>query len=862
MVRTPNRSVLEREQELAVIAEAVRDAAAGKGCVLLVSGEAGIGKSTLVGAARNQIPADGRVLVGQCDDLTTPRALGPFRDLDGDVGCELAAAVRGGADRDRLLTALRSELNRDGRPTLLAVEDVHWADEAMLDVLQYLVRRIAALPAALLLTYCDDLAADHPVRRLLATASENVCTRHLPLRRLTLESVRQLSIGTSSNADEVFAVTAGNPFLVSEVLASGATDVVPGKVIDAVQSRIRNLPLGTLAAVEQLAVLPCAIDRWLAEELTDGDLTELAEAEERGLMAVTDEHVSFRHELTRRAIADRLPASRRLGLNERALIALVRSDGADVAQIAYHASEAGDQSATIRYGTAAARDAAADGAHREAVRHYRLVLEHADMIPPVDRAGLLEEYAIESYTIDAGAATVVAQQQAIDLRRTLKDDAAVGAGLRWLSRMHWQSGDRRAAEAAALEAVAVLEPLGDSRLLALAYSHQAQLATVAHRWAAALPAAERAVALAHTSGDKATLSFALNNLGECRLGLGDAGGLELMETSLQLALDAGETDAACRAYDNIAARLIERLRIDDAEQYVVPGVKLAEHAQATGWLNALQVHRAKIELNRGTWDGAVQAAESIVRAKSCPNRCTALGVMGRVGTRRGDSKATELVSSAATISRQIGDLRHLGWVAAVAAEAAWLKGERAAVADLVGDLFNDAYREELWTIWPELGYWLTRSGHPVEMSKTGGPYQLLAAGNWREAAEIWEAAGCRYEAAMARSESGSPEQLLAAVEELDALGAKPLARITRQRLRGLGICQGSARTPQQNPAGLTARQFEVMQLLVEGLTNTEIASRLAISVRTADNHVAAVLDKLAVHNRADAVRSATQFLGQ
>nr|WP_238175980.1 helix-turn-helix transcriptional regulator [Kribbella albertanoniae] len=857
MVRETNRPVLERERELSAIGHAAAAAAAGRGSVVLVSGEAGIGRSTVIDEARRRIPTGGRMLVGRCDDLTRRRALAPFHDIECDVSSDLATAVRRNTDREQLFVALRSEFSRGYLPTVLAIDDVHWADEATLDILHYLVRRIAALPAVLLMTYCDDLAAGHPVRRLLAASSESVRTRHLPLRRLTLEAVRQLCVGSSSNPDEVFAATAGNPFFVSEMLTHGATHGVPDTVVDAVQSRIRNLSPGALAAVEQLAVLPGAVDRRLVEQLADGSTTDLAEAEERGLLTVTPAGVSFRHELTRQAIAGALPGSRRLMLNERALGALVRCDGADAGQIAYHASAAGDHTAAIKYGSAAARDAASDGAHREAVGHYRLVLEHADLVPSVERAGLLEEYAIECYTIDAGVAAVVAQQQAIDLRRTLKDEPAVGAGLRWLSRMHWQHGDRRAAEVSAREAVAVLEPLSEARLLALAYSHQAQLDTLAHRWASAVPAAERAVELAHASGDKSTLSFALNNLGECRWGLGDDDGQKLMEISLQLALEAGEADAACRAYDNIAARLIDRFRFDDAEHHVLAGLKLAAKADANGWLNALRVHRAKIELSRGAWDSAVQVAKTIMPASSRLNRCMALGVLGRVGNRRGDSTAIEHADAALVLSRQIGDLRYLGWAAGIAAESAWLRG--VAVPDLVRDTFSKAYHEDLWTVWPELGYWLTKSGHPVEMSETGGPYQLLAVGNWLEAATLWQGAGCRYETALALSESGSPEQLVAAVEELDTLGAKPLARIVRQRLRALGIRHDSARTPRQNPAGLTPRQFEVLQLLVEGLTDAEIASRLAISVRTANNHVAAVLDKLAVRNRADAVSRAAQL---
>ena len=119
------RPILEREHELAELAGAAREAANGAGSVVLVYGEAGIGKSSMVDAVRGRIPAEGRMLVGHCDDLATPRILGPFRDLIGSVGTELTAALRDGADRDRILTALRAELDWVGHPTVLAVEDVH-----------------------------------------------------------------------------------------------------------------------------------------------------------------------------------------------------------------------------------------------------------------------------------------------------------------------------------------------------------------------------------------------------------------------------------------------------------------------------------------------------------------------------------------------------------------------------------------------------------------------------------------------------------------------------------------------------------------------------------------------------------------
>ncbi|HEY4701881.1 MAG TPA: ATP-binding protein, partial [Streptosporangiaceae bacterium] len=166
------RGIVEREAELSALAGAVASATRGEGSVVLISGEAGIGKSSLVEAVRAQLPAEGRMLVGYCDDLATPRTLGPFRDLTGSVGTELSLAVTDGSDRDRLLAALRAELDWAGHPAVLVIEDVHWADDATLDVLRFLARRVAALPAVLILTYREDeLHREHPLHGLLGLVS-------------------------------------------------------------------------------------------------------------------------------------------------------------------------------------------------------------------------------------------------------------------------------------------------------------------------------------------------------------------------------------------------------------------------------------------------------------------------------------------------------------------------------------------------------------------------------------------------------------------------------------------------------------------------------------------------------------------
>ncbi|MGP4048469.1 ATP-binding protein [Streptomyces sp. 2A115] len=491
------RSMLEREPELADLVAATQEAASGRGCVVLVHGEAGIGKSSLVAALRDSVPDTVRVLTGYCDDLLTPPTLGPFHDLTHSVGTELRHALEEGADRDRLLTTLGAELRDAGRPTAMIVEDVHWADDATLDALRYLARRIAGLPVALVLTYRDEaVSPEHPLRRLLGQLAGSDRLRRVSLRPLSPRAVKEMAASSPLDTDRLYAATAGNPCFVSEVLLHGYSDAVPATVVDAVLARVHQLGPDLHDTVEQLAVIPSAVDRQLAELLLGSNLDLLTAAEQRGLLTVTARQVAFRHEITRRAIVDSLPGARRTELNRRVLAVLTAAEGTELGRVVHHAAEAGDLDAIARFGPAAAREASRAGAHREAVAHYGLVLQEPGRFAPAERATLLEEYAIECYTLGDGERSVTAQLEAVELRRLLGAPEEVGAGLRWLSRMHWWNGQRPAAEHAAQQAIDTLTGTGDNRLLALAYSNQAQLHVSADRYAEAVEYGERATALA------------------------------------------------------------------------------------------------------------------------------------------------------------------------------------------------------------------------------------------------------------------------------------------------------------------------------------------------------------------------------
>jgi DNA-binding CsgD family transcriptional regulator/tetratricopeptide (TPR) repeat protein len=856
------RGILERDAELAALAGAVRSAGAGDGSVVLISGEAGIGKSSLVEAIRAQLPAEGRMLVGYCDDLATPRTLGPFRDLVGSVGAELSQAVTDGSDRDRLLAALRGELDWAGHPAVLVVEDVHWADDATLDALRYLARRMAGLPAVLVLTYRDDeLHREHPLHGLLGLVSRADRVQRLPLNRLSAHAVQRLSADSAVDPGNLFALTSGNPFFVHELLAAADGERVPPSIADAVLARVRSLDPATQDVLEQFAVVPAALDRWLADELAgSGATASLGLAEQRGLLSVSSRRIAFRHELTRRAIEGAVPAARLMALNQRVLDVLTQGLGADISQIMHYAAQADDEDAIVTYGPAAARDAAAAGAHREAAAHFRLVLEHADRFSPADQASLLEEWAIESYTVGAAATAVAAQRRAVALIRAHGNAQRLGVSLRWLSRMHWNSGERTEAEQTAGQAVAAAEEAGEPGVLALTLSNQSQLFMLADRTTEAIALGERAIALAREAGDDPTRAHALTNVGSAYWFEGNPAGQTMLDEALRVALAAGATEDACRANVNLVWTLLDWFRLDEAEQYLRPGLKLAEGAEFLGFLSYMRVEQARLALARGRWDDAVRYAGLILDAHR-PSQTAAAAVLARVAVRRGQPDAGDLLGRAWDLATGIGELQRTTPAAAARAEEAWLRGDDQAVRDLVRPVHEDAVRVRSLVYQSELGYWLTSAGEPTPVAGEH-PYALLASGRWRAAAAAWRAAGCPYERALALAHSPDPDDLLAALAILDDLGGRPLATRIRGRLRTLGVTRiprGPSKPTRASPAGLTARQTEVLRRLVLGRTNAEIARELVLSVRTVDSHVAALLAKLGARDRRDAAARAVEL---
>lgn len=858
--------LLERGDELAELDVAARAAAGGRGVVVLVHGEAGIGKTALVQALPTRLPAGTRLLVGWCDALSTPRTLGPLKDVAPLLGVGVTTALATG-ERDAVMAALPAALAH-GPATALVVEDAHWADEATVDALRFLARRLHDLRLLLVLTYRDDeLDGGHPLTDLLGDLGHAEGVVRLSLRRLSRQAVTELVGDRPVDAAAVHRLTDGNPYLATELIASAGRDGVPASVIDGVLARLRRLAPDAQAIVEQLAVFPRAQPGALIDTLGAGAWRAVATAERGGLLVVGRGLVRFRHELTRQAVLDSLGGARRVELERAALRALDVIGTADLSQLVHHAVACDDDTTLARYGPAAAREAVASGAHREAVRHYETVLAREGLFDPAERADLWDEYAVELYTTALSTRIVAAGRRAVALRRTLGEPAPLARSLRWLSRFCWYAGERAAAEEAAAQALTAAEATDDEPLLGLTLSNQAQLAMLADDQARAIELAERAVAIGRRAHDAPLLSHALNNLGTALFRQGGDGRAAL-EEAIAVALAVEDHEDACRGYVNLGWALLDRYDLDAAEALVREGSAHAAQAEFLAFWQYLQAVWARVQLGRARWT-ETRATLLRLSPEAPPSWCVALGVRACLEARTGTGDPVAVARRGWALARRLDEPQRILPMAAAALEVAALTGTTP-VLD-AARVYRTARRHGEAYLAAELGYRLGALGAPVEDAAAlaaqapRSPYALLAAGRWQDAAIAWDRLGWTYQRAEALAQSPAPADRLTALELLDAMGAVALARQVRRGLRdsgATGVPRGPAPATRTDPAGLTARQRAVMRHLADGRTNAEIAARLTLSVRTVDSHVAAILAKLGASTRQQAAQRYRALTGE
>ncbi|MEJ2887153.1 ATP-binding protein [Actinomycetospora aeridis] len=846
-------ALLERAGELEALDAALASASDGHGGVVLLAGEAGIGKTSLIRSFLDRVPAGTRVLAGACDDLVTPRTLGAVRDAFAGHSAHLDRLLTEGS-RDDVLVGVLAELADGDRPTVLVVEDVHWADDATLDVLRYVSRRIERTPAVLVVSYRDDeVGRDHPAQRLLGGLA-GTSVRRVVVPRLSHAAVAALA---GARSVQVFALTGGNPFYVTEVLAAGG-ETVPLTVTDAVRARVHGLPPATRSALEQLAVVPSQVELPLARALV-GDLTVLAEAERRGVLEVRPDAVAFRHELARRAVEDALPASERMRSHAVVLEALLARDGVDLPRVLHHAVEAADDERVVELAPRAAAQAARDGSYGQVVGCHRLLLAREHLVPAAEVAAAHHQLADALWAMDEPTEALEHGLAAVRILEELGDVVGLGEALIVLGPAQWSLARTADAKASLARAVALLESVPETPTRTYALLWRSVLLTMAGD-EDVLAAAEAAAASAERTGAPEHLGMSMTCLGRARLMEGEHdAGLELMRRGLAATRAAGAHTYTLIAHGLLVLDLFALARYDECRRHLDEAIAYAEELETWFLATSWQAVGHRLRAVHGDWEGAIAGLREIAGARGEPERGSlryALPPLARLLARRGDDEAPAYLAWTRDLAAR-ADCYDIWWAAGLLEiESAWLAGRPSEADDAVARLGALTARPGRELDRGELARWQRRLGRTVAVPAGARPVHAAGIrGDWRTAAAAWEADGAPYHQALELLDAGEADPTLQALRILDGLGAKPAARMARQRLRALGVThipRGPYAATRANPAGLSDRQVEVVRLLAENLTNAEIAARLVISEKTADHHVSAILAKLGVRTRREA----------
>jgi len=856
-----NLILKERDDPLAQLHALLTDVSAGNGASVLVTGEAGAGKTTFFQAFEQGLPDDIRIYRGSCEDLSIPEPLGPVLELARSAGWDLdLERLKDGQRLDAFARVLDLAHDPD-QSTILMIEDLHWADEASLDFVRYLARRIAPFKIMLLINSRD---IDAKAQQQLRTAFNGVSTEKLtriPLQSLSKGAVIDLAQQAGANGAEIYQKTAGNAFFVAELLRN-RDGVMPSSVQDAVLARVDHLCPEAKEVLQTISIFPRRAELDIVFSLAGGeDYQAIEDCIAAGLLDANGNYLSFRHEIARLAVENGLSAFKKRMLNTGLFALLEATETTPKARLMHHAQAGGLTEKMRTLAPEAAREAESTGALMQSAEYYEIALKFRDELTEPDRADLLESAAqiIGSNSNQRMAITLL--NEAFAIRESLGQTLASVETLRILVRFYWEAGALKEAREFGDRAIA-LAGGSDGIELAWACAARTHVAMVDYQFPLARKVGNRAIELAERFGFKEVLAHTLSSVGMCSWDDQEYA-LSCFNRAHTLTIEGGFLSNSTRSFSNKAVYLHEHCRYHEALGIFEAGITYCQQHDIASGIALLSSWRLELRERMGAWDEVCQIGPEIWEngVQHFSGRFYVVLSLARIALRRGQPDAEEKYHQLREMLKNSEDARHTAHLAVLAAERAYLGLEdpEVAFALMAQAQWNNIFQLHM----EQFARWQKRLGMHPELEEAhifNVPYRLGLAGDWQGEAAAWAEIGCPYYEALALAD-GDAVANTRALEILSGLGAKVVEDVVRNRMRKAGITvkpSGPRASTKANPAGLTKRQLDVLRLLNDGLSNAEIGEKLFVSAKTVDHHVSAILGKLEVSTRGEAAALARE----
>ncbi len=857
--------LIEREGVLSSLHTCFENTLEGEGHSVFVCGESGIGKTSLVKQFCKEVNRRAVILQGSCDALFTPSPLAPVYDIMLQLQQDMQQQGTHITDRTAFFSQVFLALKNQTHPFIIVFEDIHWADEATLDFIKFLARRITQLPGLFILTYRDnEIHTKHPLRNVLGQLVPGSFSR-LQLQPLSKSAVEKLAEEKGYNGEDIYTVSGGNPFYVNELLAS-YNQGVPDNIKDSILSAYNRLHEKAKDIWEILSVVPTGLELNYFEKINPYYTEAVGICLEHKILLIENKQIAFKHELFRRTIEGSLSPLLRVALNRKILDLFRESFEAhnEIERIVHHAKNANEYDIVVKYAPMAAQHAAALGAHIEAARLYLTGIEYYQKQDKDVLVKFYEAYAYECYLTNQISEAIIYTAKSLEIWKEKKLTEQTGSSLRFLSRLWWFNGNGKNAEQYAAQAIAVLDAAPASKAKAMAFSNMSQLKMLADQSEDCVFWGEKAIAMANELGDEEILAHALNNVGTVQMMTvvtKEKGAAKLLQ-SLELALKNRYDEHAARAYTNLCSVNVKLKDYVAAEKYLLQGIQYCEERDLNSWTTYMLSWKARLYTETGKWNEALTIADRLINMETSPPvQISVLVAIGLIKMRRGETNALSFLLQAKKLAFVTQEVQRLLPVLTALLEYEWLTGsietEQKDIDALTALIKNsDEVADDCSFI-----FWLKKvRGQTMPGFKLFEGYNITNA-TAVKAASLWEKIGTLYEQALALYEGGEVDKRKA-VSIMHQLGATATYEKLIQQMRSSGIKsipRGMRKSTQANEANLTQREIDIVTLLKDGLQNKEIAAKLFISPKTVDHHISSLLYKLEVNSRTKAAQEAIRL---